>query len=200
MSNLKLPNFDYKPLHDSGRSGVVAYQTSISQAVTSAGEGLVVVTHHSTPIATLGRWHVSLNTGGYNSVTTSNRLNHIIRDNGIPFFVAVRGGLISVLHQDDKRTLVGSFRRCTFTLIGGTWVITDMDGANPYVQGVELNTSPRPCPHAPSNRFLMGDNREQCLECGAVRTLPGDASNPPLWHRPTNPSIRPAAATMTSGL
>lgn len=84
MSNLSLPKMTFVTLNamlsnaeEAGRQSQlkIAYETTIER-----GAG-IVVRHHGNPIAAIGRDFFTLGNGGWNSVTTANRLNHILRDN-----------------------------------------------------------------------------------------------------------------------
>jgi hypothetical protein len=85
MSNLKLPTMSYENLSSlaprDGSWKKVAYATWIRHIF--IGNGIVEVKHHASIIATITKKRVVLDNHGYNTPTTSNRLNRIVRDNGI---------------------------------------------------------------------------------------------------------------------
>ena len=87
MSNLNLPQMTYDNLSSllNGREKQIAYATTAY-----AHDGYVSVYHHSSLIAEIHRDEVILTNAGYESSTTTNRLQHILRDNQIPYSVRIK--------------------------------------------------------------------------------------------------------------
>lgn len=85
MSNLNLPPMTYVTL----RARITnRYPTRVKLAYETTAElyqgDTVLVRHHGNPIAHLGPDYFTLDNAGWNSVTTANRLNAILRDNQTP--------------------------------------------------------------------------------------------------------------------
>lgn len=100
MSNLKLPNMSRESLLATVSSK--DYWTKIAYATHVHLADTVLIKHHDTVIAELHKDSVTLNNGGYNSTTTSNRLNKIARDNSLPIFVAIRNYNMVALDNNHK--------------------------------------------------------------------------------------------------
>lgn len=88
MSNLTLPKMTYVTLNGmlanneaKLRHGAlkIAYQTHITRH-----DGAVTVYHHGNPIAELTEHSITISGSGWNSRTTADRLNAILRDNQTP--------------------------------------------------------------------------------------------------------------------
>lgn len=78
MSNLKLPNLSYKELSKlpEGKQRKIAYAThALNQ------NGRVIVYHHHHPIGVIEKNKVLISKCGYNSNTTTHRLDRILLDN-----------------------------------------------------------------------------------------------------------------------
>lgn len=88
MSNLSLPKMTHVTLTNmllnaeaKGKRGPlkIAYETTIER--TPGTNHNILVRHHGNPIADIGPDFFTLDNAGWHSVTTANRLNHILRDN-----------------------------------------------------------------------------------------------------------------------
>jgi len=100
MSNLKLPTMSFYNLCKiaipaKGEWKKIAYETYVRYRVRESDNGLrqfiaIDVRHHHTVIATIQDKTVTLDNGGYVSSTTTNRMNRVLRDNRVPFSVAIR--------------------------------------------------------------------------------------------------------------
>lgn len=109
MSNLNLPKMTYATLNNmvlnaqaKGNYGRVkiAYETTAEKLP----KGSILVRHHKNPIAEIGQDFFTLDNANWNSITTANRLNHILRDNQttlpaeeadrLYYHVAIRQGLM----------------------------------------------------------------------------------------------------------
>lgn len=126
MSNLKLPNLDYKPLLDSlnvEQTKTVAYATKVERYYDA-----VHILHHDSRIATIRMWSLWIDTHGYNSRTTVDRLHRILRDNGVPYGVAIRGGIATLIKMDDTRTIVAPLHLARFYMVAGVWTLASLNG------------------------------------------------------------------------
>jgi hypothetical protein len=102
MSNLKLPNMSYSNLREllkeSGKSRIkLAYATEVMQEPL----GLAIL-HHGNIIARVypPKGTLTVDTCGWDSVTTSARLSKVLSDNGLPYRVSIRKG-VTVLLTDS---------------------------------------------------------------------------------------------------
>ena len=98
MSNLKLPRMSFENLATMKvpPSGKIAYNTWIRRNADS-----VEVIYHTTVIAILRPGRVSISNGGWATRTTADRLNAIMRDNGMGF-VNIRQGEMFYTPKGDK--------------------------------------------------------------------------------------------------
>lgn len=97
MSNLKLPVMSYDVL--STMSGTIAYATTVSQY-----DDHVAIFHHGHLIGEVWQGGVWLSTAGYDTATTTARLNRILIDNlpGTPYRIALRNGVTQLLDTRIK--------------------------------------------------------------------------------------------------
>lgn len=100
MSNLHLPSLRYADLA-SRKSGTLAYATTVA---VMPGTGVAIM-HHGSCIATMredghGGLTITIDTCGWDSKTTTMRLDRILLDNGIPKRVAIRKGEACLLNSD----------------------------------------------------------------------------------------------------
>lgn len=87
MSNLTLPKMTYDTLRGmlsnarlkGGYKVKIAYETTIE--FSSMQDQTIIVKHHGNPIAEIGRDFFTITGAGWNSRTTADRLNKILRDN-----------------------------------------------------------------------------------------------------------------------
>ena len=88
MSNLKLPrmSFDNLSTMKVPASGKIAHNTYIRR-----NDDSVEVIYHTTVIAIIYRGRVEISSGGWATRTTADRLNAIMRDNGMGY-VNIRKG------------------------------------------------------------------------------------------------------------
>lgn len=112
MSNLNLPTMSYtnldKVLTDSGKSRVkLAYATDAMRV----GRGIAVL-HHDNMIATLAPDAIQVDTCGWDSVTTANRLNRILVDSGLPYRVSIKQG--DTILKTDSLAPIASLTTATF--------------------------------------------------------------------------------------
>ncbi|UVG35080.1 hypothetical protein SEA_CECE_331 [Microbacterium phage Cece] len=122
MSNLNLPTMSYANLHklleDAGKSRLrIAYATEIVQ-----GPLYIEVQHHGSTIArvwpaAVGR--VQVDTCGWDSMTTSQRISKVLGDNDVPFAVSIRKGKTTLL---ARPTLAPVARLTTATFQNGELV------------------------------------------------------------------------------
>ncbi len=93
MSNLNLPTLTRDNL-----SRLMGAQTSLKLAYATEAvrlsddfEGPIAILHHNSIIAKVGQnGYVWVNTCGYDSRTTINRINMVLRDNDVPYVAAIR--------------------------------------------------------------------------------------------------------------
>jgi hypothetical protein len=100
----------------------LAYSTYVKSPVV----GNFVITHHDNVIAEISDWEVYLTNAGWGSSTTRTRLNQILRDNDIPFYVAQRN-YSQVLFQrgeDGDTVITDEFRSASFRMNAGVWEVT----------------------------------------------------------------------------
>lgn len=105
MSNLKLPNMSYTALKNMHipRSGKIAYATTL-ETHTEEPETLIV-RHHGNPIAVIAPWSVTVDNCGWHTVTTANRIDRILFDNGTKFRCAIKGGRMILRNTDNGTAL-----------------------------------------------------------------------------------------------
>lgn len=105
MSNLKLPTMSYESLFKlaptNGDWKKIAYATFVRRG--TIGGSVIQVKHHETVIANLTKEFFEIHNGGYNTPTTANRLNRIVRDNGITDrWVGIKQYSMRVSDKDGK--------------------------------------------------------------------------------------------------
>lgn len=99
MSNLRLPSLKWSDVHAFG-SGTLAYATTAD--VTNAG---AVIQHHGSTIALLapqpnGGLAIAVTNAGWDSMTTTARMDRVLQDNGVPWRVVIRNGRTTLLTSD----------------------------------------------------------------------------------------------------
>lgn len=88
MSNLNLPRMTYANLATLTRARTdrvkLAYETTAERVRASNGASwdAFLIRHHGNAIAEIGPDYFTLDNGGWNSRTTADRLQRILRDNG----------------------------------------------------------------------------------------------------------------------
>jgi len=96
MSNLNLPKLTYgnltKLIDVSKRDRIkLAYETTAERTP----YGTIGIRHHGNPIADIGPDHFTLDNAGWNSRTTSDRLNRILRDNNADYYmISIKQGIM----------------------------------------------------------------------------------------------------------
>lgn len=101
-------------------------ELAYSTYVKSPEIGEFVITHHDSVIAEIQDWKVTVTNAGYDSSTTRARIDQILRDNDIPFYVAQRN-YKQVLFQrgeDGDTVITDNFGEAEFTMIAGKWELT----------------------------------------------------------------------------
>lgn len=126
MSNLKLPVMNFGNLNRliSGKS-----QKTIAYMTTATGyETFVSVWHHGNFIGEVWQGGVYLNTAGYASQTTAQRLNAMLVDSlpQTPFRVSRRDFSICLTRTDDKK--FRQYFRDVIVYDDGTIVLNDASG------------------------------------------------------------------------
>lgn len=124
MSNLKLPNMDYMSLInmlDKEDIKTVAYQTRVMRFYDE-----ITVRHWNSNIATIRTWSLFIDTHGYNTKTTTFRLNRILQDNNVPFYVAIRNEHTTLL--DRNRNEIDGLVVARFEMIAGEWQLRSLNG------------------------------------------------------------------------
>lgn len=124
MSNLKLKSMHYKKLKDrlrdkNGKPEKLGYET---WATDRTEDDAVAIQHHASIIGIVKPFSVSVSNRGWDSSTTRDRINRILRDNGIPFGVTQKNG--EQLLVDDNLKKVASFIGWfEFRMEAGLWVL-----------------------------------------------------------------------------
>lgn len=98
MSNLKLPCMSFENLSTMKvpASGKIAHNTWIRRF-----PGSVDVIYHTTTIATIYRGRVAISNGGWPTRTTADRLNAIMRDNGMGYVNIRQGEMLYTAKGDE---------------------------------------------------------------------------------------------------
>ena len=146
MSNLKLPNMSYMPLKGflekerNKRSRTLAFKTEAIINSPGSPEVTIYVYHHNSCIASIAPFEVEVTNAGWDSSTTRNRINAILRDNEIPFFVR-QENFTQYLYEcvsyydgfkiADKHVRVNaidtSFSYASFAMVSGVWRLTKIE-------------------------------------------------------------------------
>lgn len=123
MSNLHLPSLKWSDVYAWG-SGTIGYATTA--AVTRSG---AVISHHGSTIAVLAvqpndGLAIAVTNAGWDSKTTTMRMDRVLQDNGVPWRVAIRNGETCLLNRDLSIAARG-LQRVTFiqTEPGAAWGI-----------------------------------------------------------------------------
>lgn len=130
MSVPKLPVMSYDVL-SAMPAGSIGYATTISHAPIGSAD-YVAIFHHGSLIAEVWRGGVWLSNAGYNTSTTSQRLNKVLRDNlpGTVYSVAIRNRIISVVDhvtRPAKDSIIAPVGRGIFVYDNGDVKIDGSD-------------------------------------------------------------------------
>lgn len=125
MSNLNLPKMTYATiagmLDRSGRESVkLAFKTT-AERYPLPNNPSVVVSHHKSGIAIIGRHAITLTNAGWHSRTTADRLNAILRDNGLELYsIRIKEGRMQLLEYHTASHETGGKRPLahTYTMNG----------------------------------------------------------------------------------
>lgn len=96
MSNLTLPTLTFSALDTllgDKTSAKIAYATEAVRL----DERVIAILHHSSVIAKVGPDYVSVNTCGWGSRTTVDRISAVLLDNKVPYTAAIRKGTAMLL-------------------------------------------------------------------------------------------------------
>lgn len=116
MSNLKLPPLTHEHLSKRVRESItrrgvasvnLAYATKVTQEPSETHA--VVLWHHKTPIALIGARYLTLNNGGYHTVTTAARLHKLLTDNDTGYGVRIKQGIMTIIEYDDAHKPVNEY-------------------------------------------------------------------------------------------
>jgi hypothetical protein len=110
MSNLNLETFEYKELSKlpPNKRKKLGYETYAENK-----DGMVVVYHHGNAIAGIHKDKVELDTCGWNSVTTTNRMSQIVKDNlGTELFGVSKVDYVTSIRVRTSKAHI-PFRRAT---------------------------------------------------------------------------------------
>jgi hypothetical protein len=124
MSNLTLKKTDYKSLTDLKLGGYQTRKLGHNTNVQRISD-TYVIDYHNNAIAEVGVWMVAITNAGWGTSTTRNRLNIILRDNGIP---------AAVFQKDYAQYLrfggsVYPFGGTTvFDMVAGEWTLATEKG------------------------------------------------------------------------
>lgn len=67
-------------------------------------KGVETVILYDTPIVTISPKTIELNTGGFNTNTTRNRMNQVSNEKGLGFFVSSKAGKLTVSFKGKDQT------------------------------------------------------------------------------------------------
>jgi hypothetical protein len=100
----------------------VAHQTFVK----SPEIGEYVIRHYDSTIAIVEDYRVMVTNAGFDSSTTRDRINTVLRDNNIPFYVAQKSGNQVLFRvEDNEHTVVtDNFGFAQFTMVAGIWEVT----------------------------------------------------------------------------
>lgn len=120
MSNLKLANTHPRNLRKLTERGVgrVGHNTNVVRG--PAGE--YVIYYHGNVIAVIEDFAVYITNAGWDTPTTRNRLNIILRDNGIPFGLTQKN-FRQLLVDGSFRTVIDGFTQAQFRMVAGVWTV-----------------------------------------------------------------------------
>lgn len=144
MSNLKLPTLTYSKLDrllGSKETKRIGYETYAYRGTDTS----ICITHHGTTIATVGSQDgtdfVSIDVH-YASTTTTARQTKVLRDNGVPFGIAIRQG---ESHIVSHTMADGRWRESKEYLpyYGATWLSQDFGWAR-LIKPLDADTKRTP--------------------------------------------------------
>jgi hypothetical protein len=119
MSNLTLKPTDYKSLRDLNLRDYQNRSVGHNTAVQRVDESFVI-SYHFNPIARIDMWSVTVSNAGWQTPTTRNRLNLILRANGIPAGVFQKD-YVQYLRFEGE--VIPFDRTATFDMVAGTWTL-----------------------------------------------------------------------------
>lgn len=120
MSNLKLPTMTHDNLSKllGGRSAkTLAYATTAERSGDS-----IIIRQHGNAIAELTPSQVTVDTCGYDTSTTANRLRTIMHDNSLGYYVRIRDFGMRLFNA-ERTEIDSAFHRATFTKRGDAWTL-----------------------------------------------------------------------------
>ncbi len=121
MPNLKLPNLSHASL-TAILSDLKLKRTRLAYATWAAlnADGSVSVTHHDSIIAVIDQDSVALNSHGWDSMTTAQRMDRVLRDNGYSERISIRQGELTLLDGDTLKPRHKGIRNVTARTSGDT--------------------------------------------------------------------------------
>lgn len=118
MSNLKLPTLTYAALADRIKDGQtlhIGYMTTAEKVGGLGDAEFIMIRHHYSTIAVLYKdGTVYITNAGYDSSTTRNRINHVLRDNNIRAGVTQRKGVQTLVIRPEQPALFHSTEHADF--------------------------------------------------------------------------------------
>jgi hypothetical protein len=92
----------------------------------SENDGAYLISHHNSIIAQVEDWRVLVANCGYDSSTTRDRINTVLRDNNIPFYVAQKGGnqVLFRVEGNEHTVVTDEFESAEFNMVAGVWEVT----------------------------------------------------------------------------
>lgn len=140
MSNLKLPVMTFEALSKNVKPGQTRKLAYATEAYRSHDGTRITITQHSNPIAILSEKSVFVDNCGYDTTTTSTRINKILSDNEIPYYVRIRQYQMRLFNASHTE-LDDTFRSLEFVNLGYgsslNWVpnwATLADGAPEHIE------------------------------------------------------------------
>lgn len=101
-----------------GDSATVGYATRAVRILDQ-----VNIFHHYNGIAVIGDFDVYVSNAGWHSSTTRERINEILLDNHIPFYVAQRQGRQILFARSNNARIIEGFTEAHFTMVAGVWEV-----------------------------------------------------------------------------
>lgn len=129
MSNLKFKSkahpINLADFIGNRKSRELAYATIVDRQEYDEITTRYTIAHHGSVIGRVKMWEVSVDNAGWDSNTTRNRMNIILRDNNIPYYLARRSGTTVLIRQgksyDDTKIVGRGVRGADFQMISGEW-------------------------------------------------------------------------------